>query len=118
MGRPWIDIQGLRRDFTKFSLFKVSSGTSVRFWEDPWIDSVPLATSFPDLYTLSLKRNSSIAECWSAESSTWDLGLRRNFFDRKINRWGVFTEKIGGVVIGQGRDRLMRKVENSGVVHS
>lgn len=35
-----------------------------------------------------------VADCWLEASQTWDLGLRRNLFDREIPRWVLFAEKL------------------------
>lgn len=54
----------------------------IRCWVDSWCDSQPLAQKFPDIFTLSLKKDAVIADCWCTSSQTWDLGLRRCVFDR------------------------------------
>lgn len=92
IGRPWVDIQGTRSTFSEHIFYKVSLGESVRFWEDTWIDSFPLSTSFPELYGISNKKGKKIRDCWLSEAGTWDLGMRRNLFEREVDSWAVLTQ--------------------------
>lgn len=114
-GRPWSDIDANRRAFLGLTFFKVSMRNRVRFWEDTLVDPLPLSISFLEFYALSSIKGKSIADCWRSEVLTWDLSLRRNLFDRELDRWSSFTEKLDGVVLGQGRDVLWWKADRSRV---
>lgn len=110
-----MDIESTWETFLSLVFYKVSSGNRVRFWEDNWADSAPLASLFPDFYSMSNMKGRSIAECWKADSLTWDLAFRRNLFERELERWALFTEKLDGVVLGQGLDKLWWKMDSNGV---
>lgn len=46
----------------------------------------------------------------------WDLAFKRNLFERNIERGGLlFAEKLYGLLLGQGLDRLWWKVDTTGV---
>lgn len=39
----------------------------------------------PDIYGFSLRKEAVIADCWSANSLSWNLGFRRRVFDRQMS---------------------------------
>ncbi|GKF44078.1 hypothetical protein Tco_0130630, partial [Tanacetum coccineum] len=41
---------------------KVGNGANTLFWEDCWINDVPLSRSFPRLYALDLKKGITVAD--------------------------------------------------------
>lgn len=78
----WLNIQKNYVLFEKFTRFQVSCGKNISFWEDAWCGSEPLKDTFPDIYVISQKKNTSIHDCWDANNQTWNLGLRRGLFER------------------------------------
>lgn len=73
------------------TISKFLRGDRFNFWEDAWIDQVPLRVSIPDLYAMSNKKE--IFDCWDRENQAWNLGFRRGFPDRELNRWVVLIQK-------------------------
>lgn len=55
-------------------------------WEDKWCGAEPLTTKFPDIYSIIIKKDVSIVDCWVNDQQTWDLGIRRPLFDR-VAEW-------------------------------
>lgn len=52
------------------------------FWNEHWVGDDSLGVLFPHLYTLSLQRNSYVAQVWSLQG--WNLLCRR-----VLNDWEV-----------------------------
>jgi hypothetical protein len=46
----WRDLLNIRTYYTIGRQVIIRSGNKTKFWEDPWIDEIPLAMSEPDLY--------------------------------------------------------------------
>lgn len=85
-GRPWVDIDRNRDSFMSFLKFKVDPRHHIQFWEDPWVSEVPLSIAFPSFISYILKKH-VIANYRRDVFQTWNLGIRRRLFDKKIPRW-------------------------------
>lgn len=54
-------------------MFKLSNGSRIGFWLDPWIDMVPLKFCFPALFRIALNPNGSVLEHWDESSFSWSI---------------------------------------------
>lgn len=46
---------------------KIGNGNRVRFWEDIWFGSAPLATQFWEICCLVNEKNKSVADLWDGQ---------------------------------------------------
>jgi hypothetical protein len=60
----------------------VGDGTKVRFWEDTWFGSSPLAVQFWELYCVRNEKTRTMAEVWV--EGELRLTLRRTFLDQMM----------------------------------
>ena len=60
----------------------MGNGKRIVFWEDSWVGSSPLSSSFPDIYPVSLRKEAMVPDSWCEEQQTQDLGLRKGLFHR------------------------------------
>lgn len=65
-------------------------------WEDKWCGAEPLTTKFPDIYSIIIKKDVSIVDCWVNDQQTWDLGIRRPLFDRELQSGDCLFPKCLG----------------------
>ena len=49
-------------DFYPFIIFKVRDGSCIKFWRDPSCKGLPLKDIFPELYTIAITKDASVAE--------------------------------------------------------
>lgn len=54
----------------------------------------PLQSSFPSLYSLSLKKEAMIAELWNPSEGAWNLHLRRHLRDYEILEWALLSHQL------------------------
>jgi hypothetical protein len=80
----------------------VKSGGQTRFWEDVWLEQVPLKLTFPKLYKICTKRNILVNECF--EQGEWIIKFRRPFGQVEVYQWRSLIEKLGGVRLQVGLD--------------
>ncbi|KAE8677880.1 Myosin-1 [Hibiscus syriacus] len=68
-------------------LLQVGKGNSIRFWQDEWIDILPLRLRFPRLFALSVNKDGFITEFVSVNYGRWvcDIQMRINLFDWEIS---------------------------------
>jgi hypothetical protein len=43
----------VKNEFFKRGYFKIGDGTSVKFWEDIWMEDLPLSQQYPALYNIA-----------------------------------------------------------------
>ena len=108
---PWSDIikeisalalKGI--NLLSFIKKKVGNGEHTRFWEDVWLEDLPLMTTFPRLYALENVKQISVA------SKLMDSSLSSSF--RRHPRGGIeeeqfliLVEKISLVLLSNSLDR-------------
>ena len=78
----------------------VGDGTKVRFWEDIWFGTAPLATQFWDLFCICDQIGVSLASVWDGVEVK--LTFRRNFSEDMMERWFELSEIISSVVYNDG----------------
>lgn len=84
--RPWIEIDCLDKFFSILLCSKPQMGGRLDFWKIlVWI--LPLWLFCFQIFTLSSKEENFIVVGWVNQVLSWDLGFRRNMFDREIQSW-------------------------------
>ena len=63
----------------------VGDGQKVRFWEDCWFGSSPLAVQFWELYSTCSQQCQTISQVW--DGSVLKLTFRRNFTPILMEKW-------------------------------
>lgn len=53
----------------------------VCFCEDNWVGDDPLGVCYLELYVVSLKKKSTVVDCWDNVNQIWNLGLGRGICD-------------------------------------
>lgn len=62
----WKGIVQVMPSLIPFSKFSLGSGSSIRFWLDPWIYSIPLESRFPRLFNLSILKDGLVSSFFSS----------------------------------------------------
>lgn len=52
----------LAKSFRDSVFCKVGSGNSIRFWLDPWVETMPLRHMFPRFFALASNRNVQVQD--------------------------------------------------------
>lgn len=90
----------------------VGHGKNIRFCEDLWFGSSPLAMQYWDLYCICRDQCQTIQQIW--DDQTLKLSFRRNFDDNTMNAWPELTEIAKGISFTDSTDSLLWQYENSG----
>jgi hypothetical protein len=96
--------------------WKVGDGTKIRFWEDTWFGTSPLAVQFFDLYIVCNEQNKTISQIW--DGNTLMLTFRRNFPPALMQKWQELEEIVRSTTLSTECDSLIWKYESSGVYSS
>ena len=70
--------------------WKVGNVCRIRFWEDTWFGTSPLAVQFWPIYSICNEQTKTIKEVWDGE--TLKLTFRRNFDSKLMEQWYQLVE--------------------------
>ena len=85
--------------------WKVGSGEKVRFWEDTWFGTSPLAVQFWPIYSICNEQTNSVREVW--DGTQLRLTFRRNFDDRLMEQWYQLVEITSSLTLTNETDALV-----------
>ena len=66
-----------------------------KFWQDYWIQDVPLMTSYENLYKMVRVPDCTVSDCW--EEGGWFVDFRRILSVWELNSWQELLEELMGV---------------------
>jgi hypothetical protein len=93
--------------------WQLGDGSKVRFWEDTWFGTSPLAVQFFDIYILCNEHNMTIQNIWGG--SQLKLTFRRNFNYALMHLWYELEAIANNISFYGSLDALIWKYENTGV---
>lgn len=70
-----------------------------------------MAAQFPDVFRISMKKGSTVAECWSDEQADWNLGFRRGLRDQEVDNWIWLIVLLPSFQFRNAEDKLMWNLE-------
>jgi hypothetical protein len=50
-----------KKFFFRHGTFSINDGAQIHFWEDNWLDNVPLCEQYPALYSIGCRKSNTIA---------------------------------------------------------
>ena len=93
--------------------WKIGSGNKVRFWEDTWFGTSPLAVQFFDIYILCNEQGKTVQSVW--DGTSLKLTFRRNFSPRLMQLWYELREVAASISFSTDADALVWQYESKGV---
>uniref|UniRef100_A0A0A9B169 Reverse transcriptase zinc-binding domain-containing protein n=1 Tax=Arundo donax TaxID=35708 RepID=A0A0A9B169_ARUDO len=91
----------------------VGNGKKVRFWEDTWFGTAPLAVLFWDLYSIVNEKGKAISEIWVENELR--VSFRRTFSTDMWQRWLELVEISSSIQLNDEMDSMIWQYEPSGV---
>ncbi|XP_057440409.1 uncharacterized mitochondrial protein AtMg00310-like [Lotus japonicus] len=98
----------MAKAFRESLLCKLGSGKHIRFWLDPWEESVPLRIMFPRLFAIASNRNVVIRDIGSfiGRKWLWAVEFKRPCFGWELEEKTRLFQFINVVLPSQGEDSI------------
>lgn len=90
----------------------VGDGSKIKFWEDTWFGTSPLAVQFWSLYTICNEQNATISEVW--DGHTLKISFRRTFDQAMMENWYALEQIATSIVFTGDMDALIWQYSASG----
>jgi hypothetical protein len=85
--------------------WKIGDVKQIRFWEDTWFGTFPLAVQFWDMYSIFHEQVATISQIW--DSVNVKLTFRRNFNAKMMEKWFELEEICKSIVFSPDCDALI-----------
>lgn len=108
----WKGLIDIRSDIEKGLIFKANNSKSILFWQDVWIQNVPLRLIFPKIYSICRDKLCLVYDCW--RQGQWVVDLRRNIGPYQIEEWTNLHLLLAGVVLNGDNDVVTWAFVSSG----
>ena len=95
----------------------IGKGDKESFWNDVFVDYIPLKDSFPRIYALAVQKEGLIQNFgfWRDSTWVWTVELRRQLFGWEVAQWQCFKNFTDSIHIRKGfDDAIAWTLNNSG----
>jgi hypothetical protein len=84
--------------------FSINDGSHIRFWEDNWLDNIPLCEQYPVLYNIVRRKSDTIAIVMA--SSPPDVTFRQNLIGSRLVVWNSLLHRLEAIHLSPGPDEF------------
>lgn len=87
--------------------YKVKNGRSVSFWEDSWLNDIPLILQYPSLYTFCRDKEATVHDCFDGEN--WNINFNRSLSEIDMNLWNSLMLDLQSIRVddSEGEDEVI-----------
>jgi hypothetical protein len=108
----WKGLMCVKEEYFSRGNLVVGNGISTRFWEDTWLGDAPLATQYPDLYSIVHRKQVLVANVMS--QNPLNITFCRTLKGNRWIRWLHLVNRLVHVEINKDQDRFVWGLTNSG----
>nr|XP_051211639.1 uncharacterized protein LOC127329136 [Lolium perenne] len=112
-GSPfWHSLHKLKAVFKQGARFFPGNNSDILFWTDHWTGEEALSVRYPRLFQICADPEITVERAY--EGDGWRIFFRRSFGQEESNLWLQMVQDLEEVVPGEGRDKVLWKLEASG----
>ncbi|WVZ53210.1 hypothetical protein U9M48_004183, partial [Paspalum notatum var. saurae] len=100
----WSGLMKVKPIFLNGGVYKVNSGSQVRFWEDNWLKNISLSEQYPVLYNIVHRKHDTVATVMS--TSPLNISFRRALVGNKLQAWHDLVGKITNIILNDQPDQF------------
>jgi hypothetical protein len=108
----WKGLMKVKEDFFSRGNFKIGDGLSTRFWEDTWLGNKPLATQYPELYSIVNRKQVLVADVLS--HTPINITFRRSLVGDKWVKWVHLLNRLIQIQLSNEQDKFVWNLTRSG----
>ncbi|GLT32074.1 hypothetical protein SLA2020_067640 [Shorea laevis] len=82
---------------------QLGDGSKTSFWKDIWLGSFPLKLEFPQLFNLTLDKESTIADLKPTNSKSWNLQWHRSPFGRELDELEILEDTLWSATVSKAK---------------
>ncbi|WVZ67109.1 hypothetical protein U9M48_016236 [Paspalum notatum var. saurae] len=98
----WLGLMKVKPIFLNGGVYKVNSGSQVRFWEDNWLENIPLIEQYPVLCNIVHRKHDTVATVMS--TSPLNISFQRALVGNKLQAWHDLVGKITNIILNDQPD--------------
>ena len=108
----WKGINKIKHLLDWGASFTVNNGKNTRFWEDVWINQIPLKLAFPKLYEFSYAKNCTVSDYFVG--GEWNIPLRRSLGATEVKQWEELLLMLEDVKLNDNTDQIHGHMKSLG----
>jgi hypothetical protein len=109
----WKGIMRVKDDFFQRGSFVVRDGMKTRFWEDTWLGDAPLASQYPNLYTIARSKNVLVADVLS--HAPLNIRFNRMLIGDRWDSWVSLLRRLMVVNLSDEPDSFKWRLTTTGI---
>jgi hypothetical protein len=84
--------------------FSINDASQIWFWEDIWLNNVPLRDQYPALYRIVRYKSDIIAKVMAI--SPLDVTFRRDLLGPRLTAWNALLQRLESIQLSPGPDEF------------
>jgi hypothetical protein len=101
-----------KKFFFPHGTFSINDGSQIRFWEDTWLDNVPLRDQYPALYSIVRYKSDTIAKVMATSPPA--VSFRRDLLGNRLNAWNTLQQRLESIQLSPGPDEFRWNLHSNG----
>jgi hypothetical protein len=108
----WQGLHKVKHLFKWGAMFKVRNGATCSFWQDSWVQDVPLKIAYGNLYKMAREPLCSVRDCWDEDD--WFVDFRRALSIDEFESWNSLLSELQTVSLTDTEDSVTWALEKHG----
>jgi hypothetical protein len=108
----WAGLMASKKFFFPYGTFSINDGSQIRFWEDTWLDNVPLRDQYPALYSIVRFKSDTIAKVMATSPPA--VSFRRDLLGNRLADWTALQQRLESIQLSSGPDEFRWNLHTNG----
>jgi hypothetical protein len=108
----WAGLMASKKIFFPYGTFSIKDGSQIRFWEDTWLDNVPLRDQYPALYSIVRFKSDTIAKVMATSPPA--VSFRRVLLGNRLADWTTLQQRLESIQLSPGPDEFRWNLHSNG----
>ena len=96
----WKGLHKVKHLFKWGAIFRVRNGNFCRFWQDCWVQNVPLSIAYNKLYSFVRDPACKVSDCW--DEGSWTMDFKRALSAEDYKSWLEICDSLTAYSLNSG----------------